>query len=93
MVDYFFTTQKPETSVYAEMDQIGGAICFYLSEFNIDNILPDIYPVNGDDIIADLFCAVAVHEDIHSEIAKEVSTTGDQEHSTVYEMIDNALKA
>jgi len=91
MAEYWFDFEEHRSDNHAEMDPIGGAVRVYLQTFLAHNILPNVSPLNAEDLTITTMIAVLIHEDLHVEIGKEADLTGEQEHSTVYEWVYNWL--
>ena len=89
MTDYFFDLDSDDsTNPHAEVDQL-LQVRVYLQTFN--DPLPHLMPQNLEKLQICMLEEVFIHEDLHVEIAKEVDTTGEQEHSTVYQWIGDWL--
>ena len=88
MRDYFFDLDEDNPSVHAEVDAL-LQVRVYLQSFN--DPLPNLIPQDLEAIQIVLLEQVLVHEDLHVEITKELDTTGDQEHSTVFQWVSDWL--
>lgn len=91
MVDYYFDFDEYRSENHAETDPVGGGVRIFLQTFQ--KALPHLYPHDLEQIIIYMLEEVFIHEQIHYEIAQEVDTTGEQEHSTIYEGISTWLNS